>query len=502
MSQQYKKFRELVGEVVDLDISANILEWDQQVKMPPGGNEVRALQISTLRKNWHEKLTSEVLLKTLERTKDEISDLDPDSDEVRIVRYMEREITRWHKVPNEWASEFYKQTALAYQAWEEARERSDFDHFKPLLDEIIRLRKAYAEFFAPYDHPYDPLLDYFEPGMKTHQVKAVFDALRPQQVELIRAITDRGAPVDDSVLRQPFDEDKQWEFGEQVIKQLGYDFDRGRQDRSVHPFTTTFGVDDVRITTRFDPTYIGTALFGSMHEAGHAMYSQGMSPNLDRTSLIEGASYGIHESQSRMMENLIGRSRPFWVALFPKLQDIFPSQLGNVDLDTFYRSINKVEPSLIRVEADEATYNLHIMVRFEIEVALLENKLSTDDLPEVWNSKIKEYLGLTPPNDAQGVLQDIHWSSGYIGYFPTYALGNLMASQFWAKMEEEIPDLVQQVEQASFGELVGWLRENIHQHGAKFEPMELLKRVTGKELTAEPYIRYLTTKYNEIYKLS
>jgi carboxypeptidase Taq len=502
MTEKYQQFRKLVGEIFDLDAVVSVLEWDQQTYMPTGGAQVRAMQIATVYRLWHENLTGDEFSAALEAAKEESANLDPDSDEVRIIRHMKREADQWRKVPSEWVGELKRTKTLAHQAWEEARANNDFAHFKPHLEEIVKLRRQYSEFFAPYDHPYDPLLDYFEPGMKTSDVKAVFDELRPRQVELVREITDRGSPVDDAVIRQDYDVSKQWDFGVEVIKVLGYDFDRGRQDRAAHPFTTSFGIGDVRITTRFDPKYIGTALFGTIHEAGHAMYDQGVSPTLDRSDLITGASYGVHESQSRMMENLVGRSRPFWAAFYPRLQQYFPSQLGEVDLETFYRAINKVKPSLIRVEADEATYNLHIMLRVEIEIALAENKLSVADLPEVWNSKMEEYLGLTPPNDAKGVLQDVHWSSGYIGYFATYSLGNLMASQFWAKMEEDIPDLTVQIERAQFADMLSWLRENIHQHGAKFEPLELLQRVTGNTLSVEPYLDYLSGKYRDIYKLS
>jgi carboxypeptidase Taq len=288
---------------------------------------------------------------------------------------------------------------------------------------------------------YDPLLDDFEPGMKTTEVKAVFDALRPRQVELVRAITEDGAPVDDSVVRQNYDIQKQWDFGVEVITALGYDFKHGRQDKSVHPFTTSFGIGDVRITTRFVPDFLNTSLFGSMHEAGHGMYEQGINPELERTPLADGASLSIHESQSRMWENLVGRSRPFWKAFFPRLQSYFPELLENVDLETFYRAINKVQRSFIRVDADEATYNLHVMLRFELEIALMEGDLSVGDLPEAWNSKFEEFMGLTPPDDAKGVLQDIHWSFGGFGYFSTYALGNLVASQLWEKILSDIPDM-------------------------------------------------------------
>ena len=307
--------------------------------------------------------------------------------------------------------------------------------------------------------------------------------------------------IDDSVLHQNFDEQKQWDFGLEVIKAFGYDFNRGRQDKSAHPFTNSFGADDVRITTRLKPDYFSVGLFGTLHEAGHGMYEQGFNPKLARTPLMDGASLAIHESQSRMWENLVGRSRPFWTGFFSRLQEYFPAQLGEVDLDTFYRAINKVERSLIRTEADEATYNLHVMLRFELELALIEQTLDVADLPEVWNKKMEEYLGITPSNDAEGVLQDIHWSMGIFGYFSTYSLGNLVAAMFWEKILSDIPDLEKLFEQGKFDALYDWLHENIYQHGAKFEPAELIRRVTGLELTAEPYVRYLQTKFGQIYQL-
>jgi carboxypeptidase Taq len=390
-------------------------------------------------------------------------------------------------------------TALAHRVWEKAREEADFSQFQDALEEIVQLRRDYADFFAPFDHVYDPLLDDFEPGMKMAEVKAVFDELRPEQISLVRDIVDRGTPVDDSVVHQKFGEKKQWDFGIDVAKALGYDLERGRQDKSVHPFTSGFGTGDVRITTRFDTGFLNTALFGTMHEAGHAMYEQGIDPGFDRTPLGITTSLAVHESQSRMWENLVGRSRAFWVGYYERLQKVFPAQLGQVDLEAFYRAVNKVKPSLIRVEADEATYNLHIMLRFELEIAMMEGTLEVGDLPEAWNSKFDEFLGLVPPDDAVGVLQDIHWSGGMIGYFPTYALGNLVAAQLWGKINEDIPDLQSKIEQGEFGALLGWLRENVHRHGSKYKPVELLTKVTGSGLTAKPYLRYLREKFGDIY---
>jgi carboxypeptidase Taq len=347
---------------------------------------------------------------------------------------------------------------------------------------------------------YDPLLDDYEPGLKTADVQAIFTVLRPQQVALIQEIGAR-PPLDDSFLHQPYDTQKQWDFGVEVITSFGYDWNRGRQDKSPHPFSTSFGLDDVRITTRVYPNYLNPALFGTMHEAGHAMYEQGVDRNLERTPLAHGASLGLHESQSRMWENLVGRSLPFWEHFYPRLQQTFPEQLGQVDLMTFFKGANRVQPSLIRVEADEATYNLHIMLRLELEIALLEGSLEVKDLPEAWNANMQAYLGITPPDDALGVLQDIHWSIGLIGYFSTYALGNLIAAQIWERINADIPDLAGQIRQGEFAPLLGWLRQNIHKHGSKFEPQELVQRVTGSKIDPAPYIRYLRSKFGQIYGL-
>jgi carboxypeptidase Taq len=501
MGERLEDLRTRLSVVVDLESAAELLGWDQQTYMPPGGARGRAMQLATLGRVAHERLVSDEMGAVLEAAEAEVEALDPDCDEVRIVRKARRDYDKARKVPPEWVGEFRRVTALAHQVWEKARAEADYGQFESRLREIVGLRRQYVDFFAPYDHVYDPLLDDFEPGMKTSQVKDVFGELRQEQIALVQDIVERGTPVDDSAVRQHFDEGKQWDFGMEVARAIGYDFERGRQDKSVHPFTSGFGSGDVRITTRFDPQFLNTALFGTMHEAGHAMYEQGIDPELDRTPVGQGSSLAVHESQSRMWENLVGRSHAFWKGFYPRLQEVFPSQLGTVDLGKFYRAINKVEPSFIRVEADEATYNLHIMVRFELEIALMEGTLDVADLPEAWNAKFNEFLGVTPPDDSQGVLQDIHWSGGMIGYFPTYALGNLIAAQLWAKIEEDVHDLKRRIERGQFSDLLGWLRENVHRHGAKFEPVELLTRVTGSGLTAQPYLGYLREKFGEIYHL-
>jgi carboxypeptidase Taq len=336
--------------------------------------------------------------------------------------------------------------------------------------------------------------------MKTAEVQEIFTSMRPKQVELIKALSEK-PQVDDSFLYLHYEEKEQWDFGVDVITKYGYDWNHGRQDKAAHPFTTSFGLGDVRITTRVDENFLNTALFGTLHEAGHAIYGQGVAAELDRTPLADGASLAVHESQSRMYENLLGRSYDFWIHFYPQLQERFKTQLGNVDLDTFYKGINKVEPSLIRVEADEATYNLHIMLRLELEIALMEGSLEVPDLPEAWNARVEEYLGIVPPNNKEGVLQDVHWSAGYLGYFTTYALGNLISNQLWEKINQDISDLSSQIQAGNFSDLLAWLRENVHRHGKKFTPQYLVQKVVGTSISPDPYLKYLKDKFGAIYEL-
>ncbi len=500
MSEEWDRLRALLGEIADLHGAGAVLEWDQQVNMPPGGARARGAQLGTVGRVAHERFTSPELGRLLEALRKRLPTLDPGSDDARLIRVTARDFDKAVRVPGSYVEERARVTTLAFQAWHEARQASRFAHFQPLLEEIVDLLHRYVGFFPRPDHPYDILLDDFEPGMKTAEVASVFAALRPKQVALVRSIAASGRQVDDSFLSQPFDEKGQWDFGVEVMTKLGYDWNQGRQDKSAHPFTQTLGAGDVRITTRVDPRFLGTALFGSMHECGHALYDQGRAPELERTPLGEAASLAVHESQSRLWENLVGRSRPFWSAFYPRLQQVFP-QLAGVPLERFYRGINRVQPSLIRVEADEATYNLHVMLRMQIEIDLIEGKLAVKDLPQRWNEAMEEYLGITPPNDAQGVLQDVHWSTGGMGYFPTYALGNLISAQLWERIHRDLPDLDRQIGEARFDGLLAWLRENIHRHGRRYEPQELVKRVTGSAIDAGPYVRYLQRKFGEIYGL-
>jgi len=499
MQDLINKLKAIQAEVTDIEHAGALLGWDQVTYMPRGGAEDRGNQLATLSKISHNKSTDPIIGEILAKLESYITELDPDSDDARWYKQTKRNYEKETKFTAEFVMKFAKETVTANMKWQEAKEKSDFSIFQTNLEILVEMAKEAAEFFAPYDHIYDPLLDMFEPGMKTAEVKQIFSDLRPKQVELIQAIKD--APqIDDSFLYQSFDRQAQWDFGIEVLKDFGFDFNRGRQDKTVHPFTTSFGLNDVRITTRIHEKNLLSGMMSTFHEGGHGLYEMGGNPAHSRDALGGTASLGIHESQSRMWENLIGRSIPFWKHYYPRLQNYFPSQLSNVSLEQFYKAVNKVQPSLIRVEADEATYNLHIMLRLEIEIGLLEGQIQVADLPEYWNTKMEETLGVVPENDSEGVLQDIHWSSGLLGYFPTYALGNLISVQLWEIMLRDMPDLKEKIEQGDFHEMLTWLRSNIHVHGSKYEPQELVQRITGSKIDAKPYINYLTKKYSEIYK--
>jgi carboxypeptidase Taq len=500
MSEKLEKLKALLGEVNDIGRATAVLGWDQQVNMPPGGGAARGQQLATLGKIAQEKFISDEVGRLIEDLKAEFAGADPASDEAAMLRVVSRDYDKAKRVPPEFVAEQAVASSKAFEAWVEAKGKSDFSIFLPHLEKNLELVKKYISFFPPADHPYDTLLDDYEPGMKTADVKQIFDGLRPKQVKLLKAIAS-AKQVRDDFLHKKYNEKKIIDFGVNVITRYGYDWSRGRQDKAPHPFQTTFSLGDVRITTRFEADNPTASLFSTLHESGHAMYEQGVNPAYERTSLMGGTSLAVHESQSRMWENLVGRSLPFWEHFFPVFKKAFPSQLDGVGLKAFYKAINKVEPTFIRVNADEATYNMHIMLRLELEIAMVEGKVDLKDLPEIWNTKMREYLGITPPNDAKGVLQDVHWSYGAIGYFSTYALGNLVSAQLWEKINKDIKNLDDQIRKGDFSELLGWLRKNIHQHGQKFEPQDLVKKVTGSKITPEPYVRYLTRKYSEVYGL-
>jgi carboxypeptidase Taq len=500
MSEKLERLKEIMGEIYDLRHAAGLLSWDQQTYMPAGGNEARGHQLATLGKAIHNLGTSEEVGKLLSDLKTEFAGAGEDSDEAALIRVATRDYKKETCVPEDYIVEQAIVTAKAFEAWSEARARKDFSIFRPHLEKIIELVRKYVTFFPPADHPYDTLLDDYEPGMKTADVRAIFDKLRPKQVELIRAIAGR-PQINNKFLHKKYNEQKVWDFSASITRAFGYDWTRGRMDHAPHPFENSFSVNDVRITNRWEASNSLATVFSAMHESGHAMYEQGIDPAYERTSLSHGTSLAIHESQSRMWENLVGRSLPFWEFFYPKLKALFPAQLEGIGLKSFYKAINKVEPSLIRVNADEATYNLHIMLRLEMEIAMVEGKVETKELPEVWNARMHEYLGVTPPDDAVGVLQDIHWSYGNIGYFSTYALGNLVSAQLWEKMQKDIRGLDDQIRKGQFDELLGWLHTNIHRYGRKYDPQDLVQKVTGSKIDPAPYVRYLTGKYSEIYGL-
>jgi carboxypeptidase Taq len=493
-----ERLNTLIAESIDLRHAADVIEWDERVYMPPGGAPVHGDMAATLRRLSHEKFTSLELGNGLIAAEAAVASSDPDSDDARLVAVTRRDYDKATKVPAEFVAEHARVVSAAQHAWGDARAQSDFAAFRPHLERIIELKRQYVTFFPGSEHPYDVLLDDYEPGMTTRDVESVFTALRARQVDLVRSVTDR-PQIDDAFLRTSYAEQELIDFSVEVITAFGFDFSRGRQDKSIHPFCTSFGADDVRITTRFVETYPLSLLFGTMHETGHALYEQGVAAGYQRTMLEGGASLGVHESQSRLWENIVGRSLPFWEHFFPKLRQRFTAQLGTVSLEEFYRAINRVERSLIRVEADEATYNLHVMLRVELEIALVEGRLDVKDLEDAWNSRMKEYLGVTPPNAAKGVLQDIHWSAGLLGYFATYTLGNVIAAQFAQTFRNQHASLDADMRRGDFSALLQWLRSNLHRHGRKYQPTELVQRITGGGIDPAPYLEYLEQKYLQVY---
>jgi carboxypeptidase Taq len=489
----------LIGEVVDLNRAAALLEWDEQVYMPRGGAPVHGEMVATIRKTAHEKLISDDVARLIDQLEPTLPERDSNSDEHRLIVVTARDFHKAKQVPPEFVAEQAQAVSAAQHAWAEARAASDYARFRPHLEKIVDLKRRYIAFFPPKAHPYDTLLDAFEPGVTTSDVRALFATLRPRQVALIQAIAER-PQVDTSFLAVPYSERELWQFGEEVMTAFGFDWTRGRQDKSVHPFATGIGPDDVRITTRVVEREPFSLLFGTAHETGHALYEQGIRA-FGRTMLADAASLGVHESQSRLWENLVGRSRPFWEHFFPRLQQMFPSQLGSVPIDRFYKGINKVERSLVRVEADEATYNLHIMLRVEMEIEMVAGSVGAKDLPDLWNTKMQDYLGVTPGSDAKGILQDIHWSIGAMGYFATYTLGNLISAQLWERFGRDCPDRDDRMRRGDFSALLEWLRTHVHRFGRKYEPQELVQRITGSRIDPEPYLRYLEGKYGEVYGL-
>lgn len=488
-------------EIKDIESAAAVLYWDQATYMPPGGAVARGRQMATLRQIAHEKFIDPAIGELLENLRGYEESLPYESDEASLIRLTRRLYDRAVQVPAKFMAKFSLHRAESYGAWAKARPENNFSAVQPYLEKTLEFCQEYANFFPGYEHIADPLIDDSDYGMKAASLRSLFAELRQELVPIVEAITSQ-TPADDSCLHQHFPEAEQIAFSHKVIEKIGYDLHRGRQDKTLHPFMTSFSIGDVRITTRVYENHLGQALFSAIHETGHAMYEQGINREFEGLPLSDGTSSGVHESQSRLWENLVGRSRGFWQYFYPQLQEFFPTQLSNVSPETFYRAINKVERSLIRTDSDEVTYNLHVMIRFDLELAMLEGKLAVKDLPEAWNDRYKSDLGIVPPNNSQGVMQDVHWYTGRIGgMFQCYTLGNIMSAQFFAAALKGVPEIPVQIQQGNYSSLLNWLQENIYYHGSKYTTAELIQRVTGSSLSIKPFISYLRQKYGEIYEL-
>jgi len=486
------RLQDRLAEVTDLRRALLLLFWDQRVMMPPGGAEARAEAVATVGRLAQERFVTNEIEQLLEELRGVEESSDYDSFEASMVRVTRRDFERASRVPPELVGEMERTSALALAAWGPAKEESNFEALRPHLEKNLELKHRYVECFDRSDETYDILLEEYEPDMKTAEVRAIFDQLKEQLLPLITEVGEAGE-VDDSFLEGEFDPVAQRELSLEIVRRFGYTEDEWRLDQTAHPFMSSSGVGDIRLTTNFRPGDV-TSLFATMHEFGHGVYEWGVDRALARTPLGTGVSYGVHESQSRTWENLVGRSRSFWRFFYPRVQETFSQQLGSVDEEAFYRAVNKVHPSLIRIDADEVTYNMHIILRFELEQDLVEDRLAVAELPGAWNARMHEYLGIDVPDDARGVLQDMHWAAGGIGYFPTYSLGNVISVQIWERAKEDLGELDDQFERGEFGPLREWLQEHLYRLGRKFTPQETIERVTGSRIDAKPYMRYLREK--------
>ena len=499
-----EKLHSIDRENRHLEWAVAALRWDQETYLPGKAVEERAEQLALLEGIAHERLTSPEagsLLSEMGSTPENrrgdegLPELERD-----FLKTFGRKYDRAIKLPRDFVCDAARAEGLSQAAWIGARRDNDFSVFLPHLSKMIELSRQRVLYWGYTDNPYEGLLDIYEPDMGAADIAAVFTPLGERLSALLKKIASRPRP-DSSFLNQDFPIEGQARFTGELMERLGFDTCRGRVDVSAHPFTTTLGSDDVRITTRYIPRQVQSGVFSTIHESGHAFYEMGFPGEIRGSCLADGASMGIHESQSRLWENVIGRSRSFWELMFPVLKTYFPGKLSLVTIDEFYRAINLVEPSLVRIEADEVSYSLHIILRFDLERALFSGDLDPSELPAAWRSKMKELLGLEPETDTQGVLQDVHWSMGSFGYFPSYALGNLYGLQFWEKLKADIPEVEETIARGNFALMRDWLRDNIYVWGCRLEPSALLEAVTGKALSAEPFLSYIESKYSEIYEL-
>jgi carboxypeptidase Taq len=496
-----KELKRRLLEIADLGAAGSVLSWDQATYMPQGGAHARSRQGATLRRLAHERLVDPAMGRLIDGLTAYAERLPADSDDASLLRVVRRDFEKAIKVPSAFVQRFNALGSASYDVWTRARPANDFAAVLPLLEQLLDLSREYADFFAPYAHVADPLIDDADEGMTAASVGALFTELRGELVAMVRAIGDQPA-IDDQCLRGSFAPGAQLDFGLAVATSMGYELTRGRLDQTHHPFCTKFSAGDVRITTWIDERDIGKALFATLHEAGHALYEQGVDAAFEGTPLGWGASAGVHESQSRLWENVVARSRAFWQHYYPVLQRTFPQPFERVPLETFYRAINKVERSLIRTDADEVTYNLHIMLRFDLELELLEGRLRMKDLPAAWRARMQADLGVAPPDDRDGCLQDVHWYSGGIGGgFQSYTIGNVLSAQIYAAAVAAHPDIPRDIAAGHFAALHAWLREHLYRHGRKYRPAELIARATGAPMRTGPYLAYLRRKYGEIYDL-
>ena len=507
----YDEFAEHLAECNDLLNILNILKWDMRTKMPAGGAGTRGAQLATLAKLTMERFISDTTERLLDAVEAELTDEPAESRRARAVSLTRRHYEMQKRIPAELVGRVASLAAESEMVWALARGRNDFASFKPYLGQMIALKIEYAEAIGYDEHPFDALVMQFEPDMTAARLQQLFGDLKAGILPLLERIVahDRPLPVD--LWKEEYDIATQTELCRGLAELIGFDFERGRLDITVHPFEISFTREDVRLTTRYDRHYLPMSLFATLHETGHGLYEQNVSPQLTRSALTSdflrlsaggGASSGAHEFSSRLWENQIGRSRAFWELHFDRLRDLFPKQLASADADLFYRAVNRVRPSLNRVEADEVTYNLHIMLRTEIEMGLLDGAIAVDELPEVWHAKMHEFLGLTPPNDREGVLQDVHWSAGYFGSFPCYTIGNIMAAQVFEAARVHVPDLDQRLALGDYGSLLNFLSEAIYQHGRAYTVNELLQSISGEDLHVAPLLRYLEAKYSDLYGLN
>jgi carboxypeptidase Taq len=498
MSQAWEKLLPRLREMVDLAAAVKLMSWDQATLMPPQGAAARARSMASLESIVHQRLVSPEMGELLDEL---LTDDSLDQDQAASVRILKRDFDRATKVPPALVHELAELKGVAYQAWTEARPRSDFSLFRPHLEKMIRLKKEEADAIGWESERYDALLDEFEPKMTTREVEAMFtelvEGLRPLLEKIVAVSTPRP-----DFLSETYEPGVQEAFCQWLVGALNFDTGSGRLDTSPHPFTITIGAGDVRQTTRADENDLMMSIFAAIHETGHALYEQGIPPELLDLPVGRTPSLGMHESQSRMWENFVGRSRPFTEFILPHLKERFPAQLGMLSPDDFYRAANHVEPSMIRVTSDEITYNLHVMLRFELELAMFREELDVADLPNAWDAAMEKHLGIRPDSDANGVLQDMHWSNGIQGYFPTYTLGTIYSAAFFAKAKQDLGDLDDEVRQGDTSRLLGWLRENIHSKAYRYPAKELAEQVIGGPVSAKPLLEHLRVKYSELYNLT